>query len=66
MFIRALMTKESKIFILPLFFTTKNFINIKNIIANLETLNDNMKGVYVLDVKANQDYYEEVLCHIVK
>lgn len=58
MLIRALMTKERRIIIVPLFLLTSSFEDIKDIIEKILILN-NDKEIYILDLVSNENYYKD-------
>jgi len=65
MFIRALMTKHSNVIIASPFSLARNIKDIKDIIKDIELLN-NGKNIIIIDTLTNENRYKGVACHIIK
>lgn len=63
--IRALMTKEPNIIIIPPFSIINSVRRMENIIKNIEILNDN-RQVYIYDIITNKMHYEGCICHTIE
>lgn len=58
MFIRALMTQEKSIMIVPLFLLSSNLEDIKTVLEKISILNSD-KNIYILDLISNENYYRD-------
>lgn len=64
-FIRAMMTKESKIYITTPFSLINNLRDITILINDIMIL-DSKKEIFILDIIINEIHYKETTCNIIK